>query len=250
MTRSLDSLARLFAGCGVYPRDRFTANTPICRFQELYPAASYSVDVERLISQQPERSDRRGSDLPWWGDSYFSSFPGERTVIIAQDSLAKDAGSTVFWAFLFGHCGTEAAYRHYANTLENPRLFRYGSWRKIHTLLRDNWHINLDCTYITDARKVYRPGPREKARFDARASRLLLNGELEVTKPDRVVILGNAGVTLLLPGSKYAELVRGTATKTLAGVPVIVAPFPVGQGPTQPDFEKLLRKATDRILQE
>lgn len=245
--RSFSTLVDLFAEWDIYPRSCYVPGTPLREFQSLFPDSHFARDAEELLSAQPERSSRRGADLPWWGSRYFSEAPGRRTMIVSQDSLAPDAGSVAFFACLFGHCESKPDYLAYTSHLEDPKLFPYASWARIRALLQEDWALDLDLVYITDARKVYRLGPKQIARFNGSASRQLLQGEIEVTRPDLIVILGAPGVSLLFPDTTYADLVDERASRSMDGVPVVVSPFPIGNGRAQPGFAQRLQRATRRI---
>lgn len=240
-------LSRLFLDYEIYPKPLFTNETPVKVFQKLYPQNHYSGEVEALLKLHDYNSVRRGSDLPWWGSKYFSEDQGSRVLIISQDSLSSDAGSIVFFANLFPVCNDREDYDWYCKRLSSNQSFRFSSWEKIKELL-EQWALDLDFLYITDATKVYKMGSWKDRDFDKIRSKKLLEKEITFCKPDLLIILGNAGLSLLLPDVKYGNIVDKGMPISLLGIKTIVSPFPIGNGPAQPNFEKRLQLATNRIL--
>ncbi|MBS4031994.1 MAG: hypothetical protein KGZ63_11330 [Clostridiales bacterium] len=89
----LQELSVIFKNYKIFPLACYKNGAPLRRFQELYPADHYSSQIEAFMQYHDYPHVPRGSDLPWWGEYFFSNSKGFRVMVISQDSLAKDAGS-------------------------------------------------------------------------------------------------------------------------------------------------------------
>ncbi len=231
---SIDRLSRLYAGYGIYPSTCFTSQTPVQVFRQLYPTDHYSRDVGDFLRYQDYAHARKGADLPWWGKRYFEKEPGRRVLMVSQDSLAPDAGSVVFWMHLFARIASRLDLETFKQQLEpRYRTFRYGSYGRIQKQMND-WHLNLDFVFITDAAKVHKTGSWKDRDFDWGQSRELLGKEIDECRPDLIVLLGGDALSLLSPGLRYADAVEADKYILIGGTKSVVAPFPIGQGLTQP----------------
>lgn len=235
----------MFSRYQIYPYETFTDTSPLRVFQQMYPDNYYSQQAEELIKKQDYEPTRRGADLPWWGKEFFSTSTG-RIMIISQDSLSSDAGSIVFFAHLFPVCGSESEYSCYCRLLGENYSFRYSSWFKVKRLISE-WGLNPDKIYITDAAKVYRAGSWKDRDFDKEKSRRLLLEEINLCAPDVIIILGAAGISLLCSELKYGEIIDRGRPILISGIETIVAPFPIGNGPTQKNFSERMRLASQLI---
>lgn len=235
-------LSKLFAEYKAYPVSKYTSKSPMRCFQHLYPKNYFASQIKAFLKEHEYEPTQRGADLPWWGLKYFTDESGRRVMIISQDSQAEDAGSVVFWAFLYPMLRPEDKYSEFTAYVG----CLYKGWRTNFNQI-NAWKINLDFCYITDASKVYKDGSWKSRDFDHQKSKALLEKEIEFCNPDIVVILGASPLTLLLPGIKYADTVETEEPLLLDGRKCIVAPFPSGQGPTQKNFKKRLETASGLI---
>ena len=235
--RDIEILSEAFSKYFLFPSSCYSVGSPLRFFQELYPQNYYSVQAGQLLISHLYPPTQRGSDMPWWGSKYFSDEKGYRVLIISQDSLASDAGSIVFWANLFNNVKSRDEYERYTSKLNIKNLFRYSSWLKVYNQLLE-WGIPLDFCYITDAAKVYKSGSWKDRDFDRVKSRELLLEEISICKPDLVITLGSSPINLLNKDCNYGQLVEHGKTILLNGVECCIAPFFLGNGPTQPNFKK------------
>lgn len=240
-------LSNLFADYQLYPKQLFTEDTPVKAFQRMYPDNSYSIQIEEFLKYHDYKPARRGADLPWWGSSYFSEAKSQRVFIISQDSLSVDAGSIVFFANLFPVCKTKEEYERYHSSLGPNQSFRYSSWVKLKELFEQQWKLYYDFLYITDAAKVYKQGSWKDRAFDKPRSKKLLEKEIKFCNPDLIIILGGPGLSLLLPDAKFSDIVEIGKPISILSIKTVVAPFPIGNGPTQPRFKERLELATEKI---
>jgi len=66
-------------------------------------------------------------------------------------------------------------------------------------------------------------------------------------QPDLIITLGASPVTLINDEWSYGDIV---GKKEMVGfVPLIAAPFFIGNGPTQPYFKERMEKATAQIAE-
>jgi len=184
--------------------------------------------------------------MPWWGSRFFSKEEGFRVFIISQDSLSKDAGSVVFWANLFNAVKSKAEYDNYTSKLNEKKLFRYSSWNKVYEQLR-NWGLDLDFCYITDAAKVYKTGSWKDRDFDKVKSRELLMEEISICNPNLIITLGSSPVLLINKEWSYGELVELGEEVAVNKIDCIVAPFFIGNGPTQSNYKNRIEIASSLI---
>jgi len=169
-------------------------------------------------------------------------------MIISQDSLAKDAGSIVFWANLFGVIRDKYDYDRFTELLDDPKVFEYNKWQRVYNQLI-KWKINLEYCYITDASKVYWPDLQNKKGFNKEASKRLLKKEIEFCKPDLIILLGGQPLKLLFD-IEYKDVVEKGEYIFLNGIPCVVSPFITGQGHTQKNYHKRLEIASKLILEK
>lgn len=240
-------LSKLFAEYQLYPKQLFSEDTPVKAYQRMYSDDSYSTQIDYFLRQHDYKPTRRGADLPWWGSRYFSETKSHRVFIISQDSLSADAGSIVFFANLLPVCKTKEEYERYHSSLGPNQSFRYSSWVKLKELFEQQWKLNYDFLYITDAAKVYKQGSWKDRAFDKPRSKKLLEKEIKFYNPDLIIILGSPGLSLLLPDVKYSDIVEMEKPISILSVKTVVTPFPIGNGPTQPRFKERLGIATEKI---
>lgn len=242
----MKKIAELFAKYEVYPKSCYGSNSPVRVFQELYPDNHYSKELEAFLSYQDYLPTQRGADLPWWGKDYFSDKKGFRVMVIGQDSLANDAGSVVFFAHLIPVIFSEADYEQYIQAVKifftPKRPFSFKKWTVIKELFTQ-WNIKYDYLYVTDGKKVY----SDKKKFDKKKSKELLEEEIDSCKPNLIIIFGESSLSLLDKDRKYNFTVKDEKVINIRGRQCVVAPFPIGQGRTQHNFQKRLTIATHLI---
>jgi hypothetical protein len=234
-----DVISRVFADYNVFPEENFKENSPLRVFQKLYPDNYYSNEVEALIKLQKDKQITRGADLPWWGKEFFESNEKNKVMIVSQDSLSEDAGSIVFWSQLYGVINSKEDYETYNSLLGQRNLFSYNSWNKVNKQLGE-WNIDLNNCYITDAAKVYKEASYKDRDFDNTKSKELLVAEIEVCKPNLIILLGGQPLKLLFPEVKYSDTVEHGEYLNFNGVKVVVSPFITGQGHTQKNYKERL----------
>lgn len=247
----LDSLAELFGEYNIYPAATIhQKNTPFSIFREMFSHGDsldrYRNDVQRLLDKQSNSHTNRGADLPWWGQHYFDDQNGFRIMIIGPQSQAPDAGSVVFFFHLLEHFKSPLVYEEYLSRLDTPWLFPYRTWNQLRNQL-DEWRIDLDFLYVTDAGKVYQGGSR--SRVDMHQSKSLLEREIEICKPDLVILLGDFSLKLLKDDIDYPSVVDQGEYITIGQYRTVVSPFPAGQGYTQRNFHTRLNHAA-RLISE
>ena len=242
----IDELSKIFADYKVFPEEAFKEKSPLRVFQKLYPDNYYSNEVEKLIRLQKYKQFTRGADLPWWGEDFFNSNAKTKVFIVSQDSLSKDAGSIVFWSQLYGPINSKEDYEIYNLLLDENDLFAYNSWNKVNKQLGE-WNIDLNNCYITDAAKVYKEASYKDRDFDNAKSKELLVAEIEVCKPDLIILLGGQPLRLLIPKIKYSAAVDSGEYLDFDGIRVVVSPFITGQGHTQKNYKDRLNIASALI---
>lgn len=218
-------------------------------FLTKHPNNYYSIDIrKKFIPFQNYNRIKRGADLPWWGRKYFSKNRNKkekRVMIIAQDSYSTDAGSVVFFSHLFDVIGDKKEYNEYVGKIEQnfgAGKFKYRKWLEIKDFI-EQCKINRDYLYITDAKKVY----DNSKKFNTKFSKELLEQEISFCNPYLLIILGTAGLKLLSPQSKYSDVVESGQAININNVTTVVAPFPIGQGETQKNFQHRLNTAISII---
>lgn len=246
--KTIEDISRQYAKYKIFPDCYYSSGSPVEAFIRLYPDNYYFRELVEFLKFHSYPPVQRGADLPWWGCNYFSSFPGKRTMIISQDSLSNDAGSIAFWAQLFSVIKNEDDYKYYTSQLTDRNLFRYNSWNKVYNQLY-NWKLDLSYCFITDAAKVYKYGSWKDRDFDRQRSKELLLEEIELCKPDLIIILGSAPLTLLNPDLRYADIVDSGKTINISNAKCVVSPFIIGNGPTQLNFKERLATASKLILE-
>lgn len=260
--RSLEEIIKGYIKYGIYPQQSLKAHySPYMVLKNLleHQCPTYFQELTEMIKKQPEESNRIGADLPYWGEKYFSSLPGPRIMIIAQDSKAIDSGSIVFYAPLI-HLNLESSNQY--NELfydkitdffpDKQRTFRYDSYRHVVDAIND-WEINLDFTFITDAKKVYvdsskqqmKQGIKQEKLFNVTESQDLLNIEIENAQPDFIILLGREPLNIInkINNSKIKyEDVVGKEPFILKNNTYISAPFITGQGRFSPNKATFLER--------
>jgi len=230
----IKELATVFNHYKTYPRRCYDKIRFVKVFQERYPQDHYSKEVEILLSMQGYEPAQRGADLPWWGKEYFSNKKGFRVMVICQDSLTEDAGSVVFAAQFFssgiGYSQYKDFYKEYLNLVG---VNKYFSPNKVRTVIKqfDQWNIDFDYLYITDACKVYNYNSWKDRDFDRDKSKLLLEAEIELCNPNLIILLGSSPLRLL-GVDNYSEAVESGKSIIINGQTCVAAPFFIGQGPS------------------
>jgi hypothetical protein len=261
--KMIRDLAKIYAKYKIYPKSCFEGrsftNKPVRLFLDSlkFYDNHYRKEIEIFLKEQKYKPTKRGADLPWWGNSYFSSKKHQRVMIIGQDSLAKDAGSVVYFAHLMENIETEEQYKKFCNSLsdkknaKNKVNFSFSNYSKIRSQIK-KWKFEFDYLYITDAAKVYHERSKHerlkrKRDFDMKKSKELLDAEITFCNPNMIVILGRAPLQVLFSDLKYASFFERKEPIQIFGVKCIVSPFISGQGPSQPHFEDRLKTATKMI---
>jgi len=222
--KEISKLAQLFAKYKIYPKEKFTTNTAVGWFLENsdnYYAQNLRND---FLPEQNYPSEKRGADLPFWGEDFFSNKQGRRRVmVIGQDTKVENAGSIVFWAHLFGKLDLYKRFRSARG--ENPEA----AFKKYGKFILDECKLNLDFLYITDAKKVYQDNSWEK--FDDCQSQNLLEKEVNFCKPNAIIFLGLSGLELLT-GKKWKliDYYQNGEDIKIKGIDCFVFPFPTGNG--------------------
>lgn len=247
--KKIKELAQLFVKFRIYSNRYCNDGSAVRIFQKMFTYDHYSRDLETFLTFQNYIPERRGVDLPWCGKKFFTKQTDFRTLIVSQDSLAKEAGSIVLFTHLMPVIDNEAQYRKYTSQLNAGKTFSFNSWNKIKSQLI-KWNIDFDFLYITDAMKVYKKGSLEDRDFDRKESKKLLEAEIEFCNPNLVILLGASPLHLLERDKNYASAVEGGKSILIQGRKCIVAPFLIGKGHTQPHFKKRLEMATDLIKSE
>lgn len=242
MSRFSD-LAKLFALYEIYPRESYTADTPLRIFQRMV-SDYYSSEVNKLLSVQRYSAAKRGADLPWWGKGFFHKRKGFRTIIIAPDSKSPDAGSVVFFAHLFDHIKDSSEYQAFLEKLDDKWGFPHHNWRKLRQQFSD-WGLDMEFVYITDAAKVYQENSTTEIDFER--SKELLYAEIEVCKPDLLILLGAAPLAILRSDLKYRSTVESKEYIEINQYRAVVSPFPASNGLGQKNFQARLKNATHLI---
>ncbi|MDP2946335.1 MAG: hypothetical protein Q8N61_02690 [bacterium] len=246
------TLSKIFARYRAYPISKYIPQSPVRCFQRLYPKNHFSSQVEAFLREHIYNPAQRGADLPWWGSKYFTDEIGRRVMVISQDSLADDAESIVFWACLYPVVSSKDEYIKFTQGLDNKNLFAFNRWETMRKQLLD-WKIDLRLCYITDASKVYKDDSRKS--FDKPKSKELLKAEIEFCNPDLVILLGKSPLLLMdfpqlshiNPTKKYAYAVEAGKLLWFENKKYVIAPFPIGQGRTQPNFKRRLEIASSLI---
>ena len=245
MKERIKKLAQLFAKYKVYPKSCYGYYSPVRAFQRIFPENHYSKELETLLSCQDYDPVQRGADLPWWGKKLFSRKPDFRTLIVGQDSGYKDAGSVIL-ATQFFPDATRENYQECTEEMKVEKYFSYNRWKKVRNQFVE-WEIDFPFLYITDASKVYNEGSWEGRDFDRQRSKELLEGEIEFCNPDLIILLGAQPLYLLDKTINYASAVDSGKPISILNRKCVVAPFFLGNGPTQPNFRKRLQIATRLI---
>jgi len=248
-SKKIEELAKLFSKFSIYSNRCYKDETPVKIFQKMFPDDHYSRDLRTLLDSQNYMPERRGADLPWWGRKFFTEQSGFRVLIVGQDSLAKEAGSVVLWTHLMPIIDDEIEYKKYTSRLNTEKLFSFQSWRKIKDQFAE-WDINFDFLYITDAMKVYKKGSWGDRDFDKEKSKKLLEAEIEFCNPNFTILLGASPLYLLDNTKNYASIADGGKPILINRRKCIVAPFLIGNGRMQTNFEKRLEAATNLIKLE
>ncbi len=242
----ITALSKIFARYKTYPISKYTSQSPLHHFQHLYPKNYFSSQVEVFLREHIYKPSQRGADLPWWGSKYFTNESSHRVMVISQDSLAKDAGSIVFWACLYLVVNSKDEYIKFTQGLDSENPFVFKSWETMRKQLLD-WNIDLRFCYITDASKVYKDDSWKDKDFDKPKSKTLLEAEIEFCNPDLVILLRSSPLFLVDPTQNYARAVEAGKMLHFGNRKYVIAPFPIGQGRTQSNFKKRLEIASSLI---
>jgi len=224
MEHSIIKLAKIFQEYKIYPNRKYKNNTPVHWFLQDFKEDSYTKDLKEFLKYQDYNTNRRGADLPWWGEKYFSSEKGIRVMIISQDSLAEDAKSIVFYANMLPHPNE---FKNWEKKFKVKKSF-YDSWNKFSNLL-ESWNMDFRFIYMTDARKVYKQS--DKKNFDNKLCKELLIKEIDICNPELIICLGRSAINLLYPEfgkNKLYELINSQLYHK--NRPVCVSYFPTGRG--------------------
>jgi len=240
----ITALSKIFARYKTYPIDKYIPQSPVRRFQHLYPENYFSSQIEIFLREHIYKPSQKGADLPWWGSEYFTNKLGCRIMVISQDSLAKNAGSIVFWACLYPVVNSKDEYIKFTQGLDSKNLFAFNRWETTRKQLLD-WKIDLKFCYITDASKVYKNDSWKD--FDKQKSKALLEAEIEFCNPELVILLGASPLFLIDPTQNYAHAVEAGKLLQFGDRKYVVAPFPIGQGRTHKNFKKRLEIASSLI---
>lgn len=229
-------LGDLYREYGIYPLCCFGPSSPIIKIRKHYPNDHYTKELDLFLRGQQLEQSKRGADLPWWGKCYFNDkVLGNRIMIITQDSLSKDAGSTVFYACLMDKMTSEEfkVYR------DNYQLPIFKSWKKAKEMIMSLGDHNL--FFITDAMKVYNESSNDDGDFNRMISLELIHKEIEFCNPDLVIILGESSCKLIL-NVNYSKVVSDQIL-LINDRHYLVGPFPSNQS-----NKKLFTERTDRLI--
>lgn len=240
----ISALSKIFARYKTYPIGKYILQSPVRHFQHLYPKNYFSSQIEIFLREHIYKPAQRGADLPWWGSKYFTDESGRRVMVISQDSLAEDAGSIVFWACLYSVVKSEDEYIKFTQGLNSENPFTFKSWETMQKQLLD-WNIDLRFCYITDASKVYKDDSWKS--FDKPKSKALLEAEIEFCNPNLIILLGASPLSLIDSTQNYTRSVEAGKLLQLGNKKYVVAPFPIGQGHTQPNFKRRLEITSSLI---
>jgi hypothetical protein len=237
----IKELSTLFFKYKIYPKSSFE-NSFVNHFISTNQENYYSRDIIDFLSIHQYVQLKIGADLPWWGKEYFGINSKIRTFVIAQDSNSSDAGSVTFYANLMQLMNKEQ-YKCYVSKFQ-----RFDGWILVKELF-ELCDLNMDYTYITDARKIYpdeslkykdiigdnEESIKEKARLrrklliNKRNSSInseLLKSELKLCSPNVIIILGNSGLNLIDNSVKLTDILDAGCTLSKNGIEYLVAPFP------------------------
>lgn len=242
--RDLKRLAGLFAEYQIHPLRQYGETSPLRVFQARYPESYYSEQADYLLRYQHYTPKRRGADLPWWGEKYFSLESGYRVMVISNNSSAKDAGSVVFFAHLMNLVEEKAEFDEYLQKVAENYRVQFNSWHKIKNQFRE-WKLDFDYLYITDASKVYQGSSEEEV--DDEKSRELLLQEIETCEPDLCIILGGTPLAIIDKKMAYSAIVDKGDYITIGKYKTVVSPYPAGNGVSQKNFAERLVKASTLI---
>jgi hypothetical protein len=242
----ITKLAEIFQNYKTCPQKCFIDGSPVREFIKKYSTDSYAMDIQTFISYQDYKPTQRGADLPWWGKKYFTGEDGFHVFIVAQDSNTPDAGSIVFFSSLFPHVETREQYKQYTALLKptclSKKPFSFGSYIGIRNKL-DDWGINKDFIYITDAAKVYTYGSKKDNDFDWEKSSQLLQEEINICNPNLIVLLGWKALRILDNKLNFKDCADKHSFVQIVGKQVVVAPFLCGQGLGHSNFKKRYENA-------
>jgi len=245
MENDKEKLFELFALYNIYPKKCYTEFSPVKIFQKLYPNNYFCKDLDDLIAKQNFESTQRGADLPWWGRDYFKDTDGLRIMIISQDSLVPDAGSIVLFSQLFSEIkiGEKSKYDEFENKLINNRRSFFNSWKTIQEIF-NYWNLDFNFLYITDASKVYNFNSWKDFDFNKVKSKKLLEDEIDLCKPDLIILLGRNPLVLLDQNlsKDFTNLIMNEKIVRIMNRNCIVSPFLVGMGKTQSNFKIKIEK--------
>jgi hypothetical protein len=192
----------------------------------------YFKTIRKLLKHQSSTSLRRGADLPFIGDSYFSNKEGIRIMMILQDSKAEDAMSVAFFGPLLTIDIDKRRYLKFREDCKeklNTRTFNYFNFQHAKNTFKE-WGISNEFLYLTDAKKAYEKGNPNS--FDINLSTELIKKEIETTAPDVIIAAGNEAFRIIksILGLRDADNRVGEVICHLNNTPVVSAPFMTGNG--------------------
>lgn len=258
----IEELSLIFEKYKIYPQSCYR-DSFLSYFSETHKENYYAKDINEFIEYHNYKQERIGADLPYWGSKYFTDEKGIRIFIIAQDSNSKDAESVTFYANLMQIMDLKQ-YKEYIGKFQ-----KFTGWGKVKELLND-CNINLDYTYITDARKVYpvesikykesKSDDKEIVEYKRKARRKLLinrkndainkeliEQEIKFCKPDVIIILGNAGLNLLDRNLKLTDILEGDSVIYKETKKYFICPFPSNANAI---YNKYKNKSAEKIMAE
>jgi hypothetical protein len=230
----LNELSELFYSYKTFPSEDYKKDSSVKAFKNMYPNDHYSKDLKLFLKKHNYKKEQRGCDLPYWGKKYFSSGKGKKVFIVAQDSQALSAGSVVFYASLFPWVSDIKTSK------PETKCFKFDGYKRIYEILKSEWKLDFDYLYITDAKKVYKKG---EDKFDLSLCRELLQNEIKICDPDKIILLGYDALSLLLPGKKLNEAIG--KPQNCYGYKTAVSYFPVGRGASH--YQKR-KKEIDKLI--
>lgn len=214
----------------IHERPDFKTPYHIIKRQLVNKDLTYFSMMDNFINKQENASKRRGADLPYIGESYFSDKKGTRVMMVTQNSDAPRAGSIVFLGPLLAENYTDEEYRIVkgkCNSFLKPSQFHAGSYRHaVETLAY--WNIDVQFLYLTDARKVHH---LNEEGYDEQMSIDLIENEIDAVAPDILVPAGDVAYNFLRNLTQdQISTANGEVVFHVRGVPVVRAPFFTGRG--------------------
>lgn len=186
--------------------------------------------TENFIKKQDDLSQRRGADLPYIGENYFTNKEGTRVMMVTQDSDAPSAGSIVFLGPLLEERYTREEYKRIKNKCNKfLKSYQFNAGSYSHALETfDYWNIDISYLYLTDARKVHL---LNGGGFDEQESLNMIINEIKAVDPHIIVAAGDIAYNLLreLTECEFTTT-NGKVVFHIMNKPVVRAPFFIGRG--------------------